>query len=688
MESHVSFSLDSSTRQRINQNERARQSFETLSSNSVHTFASNDQSPPGEDVLRDSAAYWRSVLNANERVVIDKTGGRNHLFMGSTRPAFIGYSHLHLSGEAGNLASAPHTAALGIVGDIDLRVLISLDDQGGSSAPLLAKGVPLVAPWAYSFSFDPTIPALKLQWTTDGTNATIRTATSAAIPEMEDGEFRWLRVTREATTNAVEFYKSLDGAIWTPVSSHVSLPGDTFASTLPITICGATGMTTPRGKLRRAVIFRGIEEDLPVLDATFSGRPDGTTSFTDLARFLLSPDRGLSLETITGELASTPHAAGLNFTADADVRVKVALEDWHLVTPQVIASKWQTSGQFSWKLAAENGGVVWTWSTNGTSSTSTALPFGFLFSDGSTRWIRVTHDVSNGGQNIVTLWTSTDGGNWEELTNVQNAGTTSIFAGTSRVAVGAELADSATLEGNVLALDVRDGIDGTLIAAPRFTSVDSRTLSVTDEVGRVWTATDVRNVVSLTQTVVNGTEPDIDGDGVQITPTTFAQAAHVAALDIVGDGSVAIRVHHEPANWPPASTEVLIGKRATDSGVAAGYQILANTDGTLEFQVADGAVTSSVVLVVNDLPEGDSLVVARRDAGTSLLLELTNPELDENELATAADTTSGSLANTDDLRIGGLSGGGDTSTFSTTGAAVWTRLLLDSEVADLMVQLT
>src|SRR5690606_10734453 len=71
-------------------------------------------------------------------------------------------------------------------------------------------------------------------------------------------------------------------------------------------------------------------------------------------------------------------------------------------------------------------------------------------------------------------------------------GTTSIYSGSSPMGVGSgdgfgSSIGSYSLSGLIYRAELRDGIDGTVVAAPDFTVVEAGTTSFTDSAGRTWT---------------------------------------------------------------------------------------------------------------------------------------------------------------------------------------------------------
>jgi len=184
----------------------------------------------------------------------------------------------------------------------------------------------------------------------------------------------------------------------------------------------------------------------------------------------------------------TVDAAPLDITGDLDVRAEVRLDDWALTAE--LAGKWDYPNQKSWMLLLFNSKLWLYTSADGTtellsgSTTTVTVPASGRLA------VRATIDVNNGaGGRTVTFYTATSiGGTWTQLGDpVVTAGTTSIFAGTGQQYIGAvstiSLPDPI---GRFYAVEVRNGINGTVVANPDFTAQTVGAPNFTDGAGRAW----------------------------------------------------------------------------------------------------------------------------------------------------------------------------------------------------------
>lgn len=205
-----------------------------------------------------------------------------------------------------------------------------------------------------------------------------------------------------------------------------------------------------------------------------------------------------------GDKVTTPDAASLDITGDIDIRVDLTTDAWGATN---LCGKWKrTASQLSWVFQVSGDGYLGlTWTTDGSTSTP-------VFA-GSTATVpllpgrlalRATLDVNNGASGYTaTFYTAaTISGTWVQLGNpVIVSGTTSIFSSTSPLELGdvpdqqtivpiASLAPPATpISGRINAFELRNGIGGTVVANPVFTSQTIGATSFTDTaaVPKTWT---------------------------------------------------------------------------------------------------------------------------------------------------------------------------------------------------------
>lgn len=198
----------------------------------------------------------------------------------------------------------------------------------------------------------------------------------------------------------------------------------------------------------------------------------------------------LDLTGNVADVASTPDTAALDITGDLDLRIE-AEADWNASGAQVLIGKWEPTGnQKAYMLRLENGSLVLHHSTDGFTGAffTRALP-----ALPRRAALRATLDIDNGaGQREVRYyWAPSIAGPWTEFADPATfAGTTATFASTAPLKVApndlAVTVPRYPFAGTAFKAEVRNGINGTVVANPDFTAQAVGTTSFTDGAGRTW----------------------------------------------------------------------------------------------------------------------------------------------------------------------------------------------------------
>jgi len=207
----------------------------------------------------------------------------------------------------------------------------------------------------------------------------------------------------------------------------------------------------------------------------------------------------LSTPGTTGNYASTPDHPSLRITGDIDIRFEFAPNDTSPTAVQSIINR-AISGDWSYQVGLRtNGAIRFTWSANGSATMaadSSALPY----AGGERIIMRVTMDVDNGAsQRVIRYYTgASQAGPWTEMPGspVTQAGITSIWAGARTLEVAAQnVGVQEPFAGSIYWAEIRNGIDGQVVA--RFDARDQtpNDHSFTDETGKLWTVTGAARVV-------------------------------------------------------------------------------------------------------------------------------------------------------------------------------------------------
>jgi hypothetical protein len=267
---------------------------------------------------------------------------------------------------------------------------------------------------------------------------------------------------------------------------------------------------------------------------------------------------GLSLPGSTGNYASTPDAASLDITGDLEIVFDATAADWTPAAIDSLVSKNVSTGNqrsFRFELNT-NGRPAFGWSPDGVTLTlrpATAAP---VIADGARLALKVTLDADNGasGHDIKFYTAPTKAGSWTQLgTTVTIAGVASIFNSTAVLEIGSStLGATQPFAGTVHAVEVRNGIGGTLVANPNFEIQTPGSTSFADTAtpAKTWT--------------VHGTAEIVSGSGAQISlwnPAT-AHRQDIAA-QLLGDR---MHIWRDPSDTvtPTAVTDAIATRtRAT-----------------------------------------------------------------------------------------------------------------------------
>lgn len=206
----------------------------------------------------------------------------------------------------------------------------------------------------------------------------------------------------------------------------------------------------------------------------------------------------LNLPGGSGNYASSPDHASLDVTGNIDIRARIAPTDWTPSADRCIVSKSNTTGnQRSYQLILQTpGNLRFTWSTDGTSAGATNADSTVAtgFTDGTPHWVRVTLATATG---TITFYTSEDGSHWTQLGAQVVTAATSIFASTATANIGARSAGTADVfVGRIFSAQIRNGIDGTIVADPRFDQQAPGDNAFDDSTGKTWTVNGTAAITS------------------------------------------------------------------------------------------------------------------------------------------------------------------------------------------------
>lgn len=215
---------------------------------------------------------------------------------------------------------------------------------------------------------------------------------------------------------------------------------------------------------------------------------------------------GLILDGASGGNATTPDTAALDITGDIDLRAVIAFPDYSTGSNSTIIGKYVvTLGQRSYWLRVGPTGtlemVISTTGANSSTAQSTITLYDDGHSDGDVLAVRATRTAATG---VVTFYIGNDPvldpDVWETFGGTDTTITGNIFASTSPLELGSVnngLADRAT--GTIVMAQVRNGINGTIVANPKPAAEATGTGSFADSTGKTWTVNGTATILGNDQ---------------------------------------------------------------------------------------------------------------------------------------------------------------------------------------------
>ncbi|MFF9261992.1 hypothetical protein [Streptomyces longwoodensis] len=202
------------------------------------------------------------------------------------------------------------------------------------------------------------------------------------------------------------------------------------------------------------------------------------------------PARYLNL-TGAPDLATTPDVAALDITGDLDLRWE-GEADWYAKGAQMLIGKWGAAGNRSYNLRLQDGSLLLHATTDGTFGASGMYGLPQLPRRAA---LRATVDVDNGaaGCTFRFYWAPSIAGPWTQIgSDLTFAGAFAVFAGSAPLSIAPQQVDTIATRYPVVAkcyrAEVRNGINGPVVAAPDFTARPlGKGGTFTDSAGRVWT---------------------------------------------------------------------------------------------------------------------------------------------------------------------------------------------------------
>ncbi|MGQ4358859.1 hypothetical protein [Streptomyces sp. SAS_272] len=264
------------------------------------------------------------------------------------------------------------------------------------------------------------------------------------------------------------------------------------------------GARTDPGKLK-LLLNNGRSKVAPAVMGRYStGNPlsdlFGLIGRNTEVRVHLPADQAhLELDGDASGYVSTPHAAALNITGDIDLRFEFDADMTDVAENTTLFGKWGTSAATrSWGLRYYAGLLIFDW-VNSSSVQFNAVGVIERFAGAA---VRVTLDVDNGASGYTVRFYQAEAidGPWTQLYgDIVGSGTTSIQS-TASTPVTIGVSDPTVtpprhpFTGTATRFQVRNGIDGTLVANCDFRGLADGATSFVDSTGLTWTVNGTADV--------------------------------------------------------------------------------------------------------------------------------------------------------------------------------------------------
>jgi hypothetical protein len=209
---------------------------------------------------------------------------------------------------------------------------------------------------------------------------------------------------------------------------------------------------------------------------------------------LPSVESYLQLDGAPTTYASTPDHASLDITGDLDVRWE-GEADWYTPVPTFLIGKWGAALNRSWALRVEAGMLRFGAFVTPVETARSFVSFAPLPALPRRAALRVTADVDNGAGGVTTRFYSAPSlaGPWTQFGGdliFTGFGPVTLVNSTAALEIAPYQTDSdpdrERMAGRVYRAEVRNGINGTVVARPDFTVQAAGTTAFTDSAGRAW----------------------------------------------------------------------------------------------------------------------------------------------------------------------------------------------------------
>ena len=327
------------------------------------------------------------------------------------------------------------------------------------------------------------------------------------------------------------------------------------------------------------------------------------------------------------EDADATFVPSLNLVGSLDVRIKCAADDWSSGGTQLLVDRYNAS--YGYRVDVTSiGGIAWTFANAAGDGAQFGSSNAFTLVDGEATEIRCTFNHLTGGVDYLQ-----DGVSVQTATRVAEG----VFESEVAMYVGVTDSNSAHFEGDIYYAEVRDGIDGPVVA--RFDADDwsePYETHVDEASGQVWTAT---------RPAAGAAIAFIDQDMWLFSVDNYMEAPDSPGLDFAADESFTVMARVRFGSGG-AGSDYIISKKV-DTTTGAGYHLLNDALHAVYFKIADGTFNPSIS--VASVEDNISTVLSGVRSVTSDELEAF---VDGVGAGGATDTTTATLESAQVFRVG------------------------------------
>jgi len=412
----------------------------------------------------------------------------------------------------------------------------------------------------------------------------------------------------------------------------------------------------------------------------------GDVTWTGTRRIVPGSVAYVALPGVTSNYLSVPDAAALDITGDIEMVARITMPDWTPSADGTLVGKWVGPSNLAYYWLIQTTGTMRLYtSANGSSSVDHTSSAATGFTDGATGWVKVTR-ASASGQVLhyiaADAGSNTEPTSWTQLGTAGSTTAGGIFAGTAAVGLGARSDGAGALSGNVHRLIIRSGIGGsTVLDVDTSVLTDESATSFTATTGQTVTINRSTGATYMTAVVVPGRPKRLFNGS-----SDYGEVADNASLDFGASDSFTVWALIR--TWATFGTnDSIVAKKANTTDTTAGWSIGNGPSTAAQVRAEIGDGTNGVGCTTSASRTSGALTMV--SLVRSVAADTIAAGIDGTLATPVTDTTTGSLANSEVVRFGRLSGAGTEYTPMRVYAwGIYPGVMTATQLATLKTELT